>query len=125
MGIKVKKKSEVLKLIKLMNGKVRTAKIEEFNRLIDWVNKNWNESIDTSKINSNAWFTGFMDADGYFYLYCAKGSVKFSFSLVQKMVNKRTNLSFKPCFEEIANTFDFKLSVIKNWSFLFYFKRWK
>lgn len=33
MGIKVKKKSEVLKLIKLMNGKVRTAKIEEFNRL--------------------------------------------------------------------------------------------
>lgn len=63
-----------------------------------------------------------MDADGYFYLYCAKGSVKFSFSLVQKMVNKRTNLSFKPCFEEIANTFDFKLSVIKNWSFLFYFK---
>lgn len=59
------------KLAKLINGKMRTPKIEALHRLIHWLNKKNNDSIvllglDTSNLNSNSWFAGFSDADSYF-----------------------------------------------------------
>ncbi len=63
----------LLKLTKLINGKMRTPKIEALNRLIDWLNnKNANKEpimclgLDTSNLNNNSWFAGFSDADSYF-----------------------------------------------------------
>jgi hypothetical protein len=62
----------------LINGKMRTPKIEALFRLIQWFNnkqtiniKNISklkvEKIDISPIESNAWLSGFLDADGNFY----------------------------------------------------------
>ena len=61
----------LLKLVNLINGKMRTPKIEALHRLINWLNNKKNSSIvclglDTSDLNSNSWFTGFSDADSYF-----------------------------------------------------------
>lgn len=63
----------LLKLAKLINGKMRTPKVEALNRLIDWLNnKNADKTpivclgLDLSSLDSNSWFAGFSDADSYF-----------------------------------------------------------
>jgi len=67
-------KEEVLKVINLINGYMRTPKIEALYRAINWINENYNSSIvclglDESPIDSNSWLAGFTDADsGGFYL---------------------------------------------------------
>jgi hypothetical protein len=63
----------LLKLAKLINGKIRTPKIEALHRLINWLNnKNIDKEsivclgLDLSPLDSNSWFAGFSDADSYF-----------------------------------------------------------
>jgi hypothetical protein len=62
---------DVIKLINLINGYMRTPKIEALHRAIDWLNlhKNTNlykEDLDKSDIDSNSWLAGFTDGDGSF-----------------------------------------------------------
>lgn len=64
-------KEEVLKVINLINGSMRTPKIEALHRAINWINENDNNSIpllglDLSFIDSNSWLSGFSDADANF-----------------------------------------------------------
>ena len=64
-------KDEVLKIFNLINGFMRTPKIEALHRAIRWINENDNSSIpclglDLSPIDSNSWLAGFTDADGNF-----------------------------------------------------------
>ena len=64
-------KQEVLKVINLINGYMRTPKIEALHRAINWINEKDNISIpllslDLSPIDSNSWLSGFSDADGNF-----------------------------------------------------------
>ena len=76
---------EVLKIINLINGYMRTPKIEALHRAINWINENDNTSIpslslDLSPIDSNSWLAGFTDADGNFSLVISdqnkKGKLK-------------------------------------------------
>jgi hypothetical protein len=69
----IKNITGLLKLANLINGKMRTPKVEALNRLIDWLNnKNVNNreivclDLDSSNLDSNSWFAGFSDADSYF-----------------------------------------------------------
>jgi len=68
-------------IITLINGKMRTPKIEALNRLISWFNAYILESgakqsfapltalpLDTSPFSSNGWLAGLLDADSNFYL---------------------------------------------------------
>jgi len=55
----------------LINGYMRTPKIIALYKLIDWLNVRFDLNIvkkdkDTSNIDSNSWFAGFIDADGHF-----------------------------------------------------------
>ncbi|AKQ53297.1 laglidadg endonuclease (mitochondrion) [Sclerotinia sclerotiorum 1980 UF-70] len=64
-------KDEVLKIINLINGYMRTPKIEALHRAIAWINERDSSSIpclglDLSAIDSNSWLAGFTDADGNF-----------------------------------------------------------
>jgi hypothetical protein len=64
-------KEDVLKIINLINGFMRTPKIEALHRAIRWINERDNISIpllrlDTSPLDSNNWLAGFTDADGCF-----------------------------------------------------------
>lgn len=74
----IKKISEVLNLIHLINGKMRTPKIEALHRMINWCNINNYGikpgfeikllSLDLNPIQNNSWLSGFIDGDGSFYL---------------------------------------------------------
>jgi len=70
--------STLQKIAVLLNGKMRTPKIEALHRLIDWLNnKNSKYLLNTHKIpklglnesnlNSDAWLSGFIEGDGNFY----------------------------------------------------------
>ena len=67
----IQKIEDVIKIINLINGYMRTPKIEALNRAIKWFNDFYNINIkslglDKSPINSNAWLAGFTDGDGNF-----------------------------------------------------------
>jgi hypothetical protein len=61
----------MLKMVFMINGYMRTPKIEALHRAIVWFNSLRGEnfdllSIDESDITSNAWLAGFTDGDGNF-----------------------------------------------------------
>lgn len=89
----------IITMVKLMNGYFRTPKIIMFNRLIDYLNQKdpnlllTKKDIDNSLLDSNAWLSGFLDADGYFAVIInGKGIANCRFELVQSSVN-HLNLS--------------------------------
>jgi hypothetical protein len=66
--------NSVQKMAVLLNGKMRTPKIEALGRLIDWLNARLDEKskivklgLDNSSLGNNPWLTGFIEADGNFY----------------------------------------------------------
>lgn len=67
----IQKLGDVIKIINIINGYMRTPKIEALHRAIDWLNNYSNCNInclklDQSPIDSNAWLAGFTDGDGNF-----------------------------------------------------------
>ena len=69
--LQIQKIEDVIKIINLINGYMRTPKIEELHRAIKWYYYHYNINIeplglDQSPINSNAWLAGFTDGDGNF-----------------------------------------------------------
>lgn len=67
--------NSIQKIVVLLNGKMRTPKIEALHRLIDWLNSRSDLKVenilklglDNSHLNSNPWLSGFIEADGNFY----------------------------------------------------------
>jgi len=64
----------VLKVIILINGHMRTPKIEALHRLIIWYNNKYGTQIpllglDETPIQMNSWLSGILDADAGFYLH--------------------------------------------------------
>ena len=67
----IQKKEDVIKIINIINGYMRTPKIEALHRAIIWFNEYDNCNIkclasDISPLDSNAWLAGFTDGDGNF-----------------------------------------------------------
>lgn len=93
---------QLVNMINLLNGYLRTPKIIKFNELIVWLNNKYNYNIpihspDTSDLNENGWVAGFIDADGGFKvrftekLICentskvlSKGRIEVRFALEQR-----------------------------------------
>jgi Cytochrome C and Quinol oxidase polypeptide I/LAGLIDADG endonuclease len=93
---------ELVNMINLLNGYLRTPKIIKFNELIIWLNDIYRYNIpihspDTSDLNENGWLAGFIDADGGFKvrytekLICEntskvlrKGRIEVRFALEQR-----------------------------------------
>ena len=70
-NLTIYKLSTLFLIVYLINGKMRTPKIEALNRLIDWFNLNYNVNLDkfnldTSTLKNNAWLAGFLDCDSSF-----------------------------------------------------------
>lgn len=91
-------KEEVLKIIHLINGHIRTAKIEALSRVIDWFNDNSDTNInklplDESSIDSNAWLAGFSQNHSLFYMIPQKKNnndlkITLKFELADNIVIK-------------------------------------
>jgi hypothetical protein len=73
----IKQKLDVIKIIHLINGKMRTPKIEALHRMIKWCNiHNYGINsgfeiemlnLDLSPIQNNSWLSGYINGDGSFY----------------------------------------------------------
>jgi len=112
----------IYKITLLINGKMRTPKIEALYKLIDWFNnrsENKKELIklelDTSDLKNNAWLSGFLEADGNFYSNYSinregiASSLKFYMRITQKSKYTKNNdsskseISFLPLMQKIAD----------------------
>jgi len=106
-------------IISLVNGYLRTPKVHQFNKLIEWINaKNPNtdsfscSDVDTSPIFSNAWLSGFLEADGSFDVKVrekssdgkGKNRVEARARLEQRQIDPKTGLSYAPVLESIASS---------------------
>ena len=95
-----------LLITSIINGNMRTPKIYALNKLIDWLNfkleginipKN---SLNNNPLDSNAWLSGFIEADGHFSVRTTTTSnyprVECKFELSQRQIdhNGRNNLDF-------------------------------
>jgi hypothetical protein len=87
----IQKKEDVKKIIHLINGYMRTPKIEALHRAINWFNQFDNCNIDcldldTSPIDSNGWLAGFTDGEsGGFYLSITKRKTTSRFTTQFKL----------------------------------------
>jgi len=96
----------LLLLTSIINGNMRTPKIYALNNLIDWLNFKLEDinipkkSLNNNPLDSNAWLSGFIEADGHFSVRTSTTSkyprVECKFELSQRQVdhNGRNNLDF-------------------------------
>lgn len=80
-------------IVSLINGNMRTPKIKQLYKLINRINEKLNCGlnklpVDKSDLGSNAWLSGFLDADGCFY--------------VRNSQNKHTKTKKIACMLELA-----------------------
>jgi hypothetical protein len=112
----------LLLLVSLLNGNMKTNKIYALHRLIDWYNQYKSTSFEKKGLNtdsmiSNAWLSGFIEADGHFSLRSTESGkyprieCRFELSHRQRDQNKRDNFFF---LEEIALNFGCLVKPIRN-----------
>ena len=120
----IQKKTCLIKIIKRLNGYLRTPKLYEFNKLIEYLNSKHGETIptyskDSSNLLENNWLAGFIDADGSFKIryspqkihpetqqILSKERVELRFAMEQRKIHPKTLESFHHVMEQIANTFN-------------------
>jgi hypothetical protein len=126
---------EVYTIVNFINGFMRTPKIEALERSINWLNeyriKNKNsklpstkeiiskmkpitfKDLDNSPIDSNAWLSGFTDADGNFTINIHKRTNKNSIRVqlfyrmeirqtYHRLDSDKNKLSFYPIIQKLA-----------------------
>jgi hypothetical protein len=123
--------AKLISFISLINGKLRTPKISRLYSLIDYVNGNSKTSIgirayvkipklplSSEPILSNAWLSGFIDADGSFDIRHTKKTVltkkriiSCRFRLEQRMLDPKTGDSYKEVLDLIASNLAVKLNT--------------
>ena len=128
----INKHESLIKLIKLINGYLRTPKIIKFNELISWLNNQYLYNIplystDISDLNLNGWLAGFIDADGGFKVrltekrtdektnkVLTKARIEARFALEQRQTlntvdvnNFNSQYSYKPIMLAIQSFFGF------------------
>lgn len=119
--LQILSKEEVLKIIHLINGYMRTPKIEALHRAIYWINVKDNSSIpclglDKSPLDSNGWLAGFTDSDGCFSItvYDRKKNGVFLRTSVQTFfrIEVKQNYSREVTLEQGGSSFFFIMSEI-------------
>ena len=101
----INKLEGIILIVNIINGYMRTPKIEALYKLIDWLNLKYDLNIkknnkDTSNIDSNSWLAGFIDADGHFSVRTTLDSTypkiecKFEISQRQNDHNNQNNLEY-------------------------------
>ena len=78
-------KESILLIVSLINGKMRTPKIEALYRLIDWLKDSSIKKLplNTEPLDSNAWLAGFIEGDGHFYVRVTGANKKRNYGVVE------------------------------------------
>lgn len=101
-------------VINMINGKLRTPKINQLYVLIHWLNKHHGTKIKKlppylGHLSKDAWLAGFIDADGSFGIRYTKKTpdikrkISCRFRLEQRMVDAKTNKSYSSALAFIAD----------------------
>ena len=102
-------------IVSLINGQLRTPKIYQFNKLIDWLNQNHRSDINKFPLKkglllNDSWLSGFIDADGSFsvqYTKTENGAKKRKIScrlrIEQIMLDPITKDSYFNILTEVAS----------------------
>lgn len=114
--LRFSEKKTILKIVTLINGKFRTPKIDQLHKLIDWLNNKYSMAIsklplDNSPLDNNSWLTGFIEADGGFYIRYSLKQILCKFSLEQRMIYPKTQESYFNILNKICLFLNVKLAV--------------
>jgi len=102
-------------LVNLINGELRTPKIHQLHKLIDWLNKNHNANITKlplkdSSLSEDGWLSGFIDSDGSFSVQhtklennAKKRKISCRLRIEQRMLDPITNESYFKVLTEVSN----------------------
>lgn len=102
-------------IVKLLNGELRTPKINQLYLLIDWLNKNHDLNIQKlplkrGDLRNDSWLSGFVDADGSFSIQhtkkenkALKRKVSCRLRIEQRMIEPKTKQSYLSVLNEIAH----------------------
>ncbi len=105
----------LVKIINLINGQLRTPKINQNYLLIDWLNKNHSFNLDKlpiklGKLSKDSWLAGFIDAKGSFTIQHTKienGALKNKIScrlrIEEIMLDPTTHISYNSILLEVSN----------------------
>jgi hypothetical protein len=116
----------LVSIINLINGKLRTPKLGKFNDMIRWINNTTGSTfathtVDKSSILSNAWLSGFVDADGSFDIrisLISNGAVKDRIAarlrLEQRMIDPYSGESYFDILTLIADGLGITLATSKH-----------
>jgi hypothetical protein len=113
------------KLVYLINGELRTPKIHQLHKLIDWLNKNHNANIiklplKDSSLYEDGWLSGFIDSDGSFSVQhtklennAKKRKISCRLRIEQRMLDPITNESYFKVLTEVSNFLNCSLLIRK------------
>jgi len=114
----IQDRKSLTNIVNLINGKLRTPKINAFYRLIDFLNLKGDNIIklplDRSPLSSNGWLAGFIDSDGCFSIKGftsgeVRTYIRFQFYLPQRAFDI-SGLSLEPFMQNLADFLKTKLS---------------
>jgi hypothetical protein len=104
----------LVKIFDLINGELRTPKINKIHLLIDWLNNNHKFNmgklpIKVGYLNQDSWLAGFIDADGSFSIQHTKRSngalknkIYCRLRIEQRMLDSITNVSYHSILLDIS-----------------------
>ena len=110
----IQARNDLIKVVDLLNGHLKSPKIKNFNKLIDWLNENLATKFKHQPINydlNDHWLSGFIDVKGSFYIMHKKGDnpkMHTQFGLKQKMYLD-TGESYEKLLSEISKFLECKL----------------
>lgn len=102
------------KIVSLINGELRTPKIHSLYKLIDWLNKNHNTSIEKlplkeDSLANDSWLSGFIDSNGSFSVQhtkvennAKKRKISCRLRIEQRMLDPVTGDSYLKVLTNIA-----------------------
>ena len=120
---------DLLNLVKLMNGHIRSPNISQFNLLVDYLNSIFpkanlvKHSVDTTPFFDNYWLAGFIDANGGFKIRYTEGGINpqngrkikqrigLSFKIEQRKFHKLTNVPFEGLMLHLAQFLTINLTT--------------
>ena len=98
----INSKTGLYKIVSLINGNMKTPKIYSLHKLIDYINsfENYGEykqadikktTINSSCLNSNAWLSGFIEADGSFQVRTTETGKHIKYECKLEICQRRTD----------------------------------
>ena len=116
------------RIIDLINGELRTPKINQLHLLIDWLNNNHSSKIKKLAVKSeplqkDSWLSGFIDADGSFSVQhtklennANKRKISCRLRIEQRMLDPITKKSYFSVLSDVAEFLGCKLLTRKQLS---------